>query len=250
MNRANAGKLTPSQEDYLEAIWRLVWKEGIVRVRDIADSLGVSMPSVIGALKTLAKRKLVEYHPHKYVTLSDRGMELAESISARHGMLRKFLTDVLDVEAELADTNACRLEHAVDEVVSRRLGYFVKFMSRSSNAKHWTEEFRVFCARQEAAEARRLNPAGAGKSSNRDKKEERTVVTLADIKPGQKGRILRMGGSAGTKRRLASVGIKSDSVVSVVRIAPLGDLIEVETAGRGLSLRREQAQGIVVERFT
>ncbi|HDY64776.1 MAG TPA: metal-dependent transcriptional regulator, partial [Phycisphaerae bacterium] len=49
-------KLTASQEDYLEAIWALIWKEGIARVGDIAEWLGVSTPSVIGALKTLAKR--------------------------------------------------------------------------------------------------------------------------------------------------------------------------------------------------
>ncbi len=73
-------KLTASQEDYLEAIWALIWKEGFARVGDIAEWLGVSTPSVIGALKTLAKRDLVEYSPHKYVTLSDVGMELAEKM--------------------------------------------------------------------------------------------------------------------------------------------------------------------------
>ena len=86
--------MTASQKDYLEAIWTLIWKEGIARVRHIADRPGVSMPSVSGKLKTPAERELVEYSRLKYVPLSDGGMVLAKKISARHGMLRKFLTDM------------------------------------------------------------------------------------------------------------------------------------------------------------
>ena len=72
MDRTIGKKLSASQEDYLEAIWALIWTEGIARVGDIADRLDVSTPSVTGALKSLAKHKLVEYTPHKYVTLTDR----------------------------------------------------------------------------------------------------------------------------------------------------------------------------------
>lgn len=240
-------KLTASQEDYLEAIWALIWKEGIARVHDIADRLGVSMPSVSGALKSLAKQELVEYTPHKYVILSDRGMELAGKISACHGMLRKFLTDVLGVEAELADSNACRIEHAVGEVVSRRLGYFVKFISDSPPAKQWREQFRAFCAKQEAAQPPAL-AATPGAEVSPDAKEK-GFVTLADIKPGQEARIVRLSGSAASGRRLTAMGVTPGSVVSVVRVAPLGDPIEVKAGQYSLSLRRAEARDVHVERL-
>ena len=231
-------KLSASQEDYLEAIWVLIWTEGGARVRDIADRLNVSTPSVVGALKALAKHDLVEYSPHKYVTLSDRGMELAQKVSARHEMLRKFLTDVLNVEYELADSNACRIEHAVDEVVSRRLDYFVEFVSQGASAEHLTKKFKGFCEQQELTEGD--GPPGAGGKGS---------VTLTDIKPGQKGKILRLGGSPVTGERLAEAGITRGSVVSVVRVAPLGNPIEIEVNGTRLAIRRTEAIDIEVERL-
>ena len=247
MSAAGERELTASQEDYLEAIWTLIWTEGVARVRDIADSLGVSMPSVTGALKTLVKHKLVEHRPHKYVTLSERGMELAERISARHAMLRKLLTDVLGVKAELADGNACRIEHAVDEVVSRRLSYFVEFILQGPRAAQWPQEFKAFCARQEAAEADRSRTTLAAGTSPDDAKAEETGMTLADVKPGQKARIVRVNATAATNRRLVVMGMTRNAVVSVVRIAPLGDPIEIKIRGYSLSLRKGQARGIAVE---
>ncbi len=234
-------KLTASQEDYLEAIWALIWKEGIARVGDIAEWLGVSTPSVIGALKTLAKRNLVEYSPHKYVTLSDLGMELAEKISARHEMLRKFLTNVLELDEKLADSNACRIEHAVDEVVSRRLGYFVEFISKSSQGKKWDEQFKAFCAQMQGT----VPPLS--EAVDPETRRKAIPMTLAEVKPGQDAKIVRINTTAATNRRLAVMGMTRDEVVSVVRIAPLGDPIEVKVRGYSLSLRKVQARGIEVE---
>ncbi len=238
MNTPTHGKLTASQEDYLEAIWALIWAEGVARVSDIADRLHVSMPSVTGALKTLAKRELAEYTPHKYVTLTDRGMELAERISARHKVLRKFLTDVLTVGNNIANSNACRIEHAVDEVVSERLRCFVEFLSQDAEASRLVEKFNDFCDRRERI--RGGGPCGSRKELH---------VTLADIKVGQKAKIARIGGLAATGRRLAGLGITRDSVLSVVRVAPLGDPIEIEVGGNTLAVRRAEAMDVEVEKM-
>jgi len=239
--------LTASQEDYLEAIWALIWKDGIARVRDIADRLAVSMPSVSGALKTLARQQLVEYSPHRYVTLTDRGMELAGKISARHGTLRKFLTDVLGVEADLADSNACRIEHAVDQVVLRRLGHLVEFMSDSPMTKRWPERFGTFCARRNAAARVATQPdPGAEPPPDAGRQD---LPTLADVKPGQKARIVRVDRPPGRARKLAAAGVSPGSVVRVARVAPLGDPIELRTRQHRLSLRRTEARDIPVERL-
>ena len=235
-------ELTASQEDYLEAIGTLIWGEGVARVRDIADRLDVSMPSVTGALKTLAKHGLVDYKPHRHVTLSDRGMKLAEEISARHLMLRRFLTEVLDVEEELADRNACRIEHAVDAVVSQKLNWFVEFISSSSHGKQWGEQFDEFCAEMQAAGTYSTKIKIQSGAARRKK-----AMTLADIKPGQKAKIVRIDTTAATNKRLAVMGMTRNEIISVIRIAPLGDPIEVKIRGYSLSLRKGQARGIEVE---
>jgi DtxR family Mn-dependent transcriptional regulator len=114
-------KLTASQEDYLETILYLVKTGKVARVRDIADRLGVGKPSVTAALKALGKRELVNYDPYQYITLTDRGQKVAEEISRKHAVLKDFMVDLLGVEPETADENACRMEHAVDQGVLRRL---------------------------------------------------------------------------------------------------------------------------------
>ena len=238
MNMAIDGKkLTASQEDYLEAIWTLIWNEGIARVRDIAKWLGVSTASVSEAMKTLADRKLVEHAPYKYVTLSDRGMMVAEKISARHKMLRKFLADVLNIKDEIANSNACRIEHAVDEVVSRRLRCFVEFLSQNAEASQLVEKFNDFCDRQERTTGN--SPCGR-KGSH---------ATLADIKPGQKAKIVRIDGSAAIGQRLGGAGIRPGSVVSVIRAALLGDPIEIAVDGNSLAVRKAEAIDVEVEKL-
>ena len=94
-------RLSPSLEDYLEAILHLVRRDRVARVRDIAKRLGIGMPSVTVALKALSQRKLVNYDPYQVITLTDHGREVAEEISRWHLVLRRFLTEVLGLDAFL-----------------------------------------------------------------------------------------------------------------------------------------------------
>lgn len=236
-------KLTASQEDYLEAIWTLVRNEGIARVCDIAEHMSVSMPSVTGALKTLAKHGLVDYKPHRYVTLSDCGTALAERVAARHGILRRFLTDILDVRESLAEANACRIEHAVDEDIAQRLGCFVEFLTEDGRLADWARAFRGFCAdRRDSEVCAGCRAAGADRATGPMQSE---AETLTQIKPGEKVRINRVGGANVAK--LLDMGLTRTTEVLLVRVARMGDPIEIEVDGRRLSLSKEDARGIEVE---
>lgn len=244
MSALGGGKLTASQEDYLEAIWALIRSEGVARVSDIAGHLSVSMPSVTGALKTLAKRGLVEYKPHRYVTLSDRGTALAERVTARHGILRRFLTDILEVGESLAEANACRIEHAVDQDVAQRLGCFVEFLTEDGRLEDWARAFRDFCAeRRDSHVCVGCKAADAGEPGGVEKPTPAT--TLAQVKPGRRARIVRVGGR--TVAGLLEIGLTRTAEVSVLRTGRMGDPIEVEVDGQQLSLGKDEADGIEVE---
>ena len=73
------------------------------------------------------------------------------------------------------------------------------------------------------------------------------IKTLGELRPGEKGRIIRVGGGKGVNRRLRDMGLVKGSEVEVERVAPLGDPIEVRIKGYHLALRREEAAGIRVE---
>jgi len=70
---------------------------------------------------------------------------------------------------------------------------------------------------------------------------------LHELKPGEKGRIVKVAGAGGVHRRLLDMGLVSGSEVEVERVAPLGDPIEIKIKGYHLSLRKEEASNIQVE---
>lgn len=72
-------------------------------------------------------------------------------------------------------------------------------------------------------------------------------VSLAELKPGTTGRVVSVGGEPAIRRRLREMGVVPGKEVKVVRVAPLGDPIDVELMGYHLSLRRAEAERVVVD---
>ncbi|MCC6547823.1 ferrous iron transport protein A [Candidatus Sumerlaeota bacterium] len=65
--------------------------------------------------------------------------------------------------------------------------------------------------------------------------------SLCDLEPGESARIVAVTSGNGIEQRLAEMGLTSGENVEVVRIAPLGDPIEIRIRGYHLSLRRSEA---------
>jgi DtxR family Mn-dependent transcriptional regulator len=112
--------MTQSLEDYLEMVGFLS-DEGEVRVTDIAARLGVSKPSVLTALKILEERGLLEHERYRSVTLTERGKEVAAEIRGRHDFLTSFLHDVLGVSLDIAEQDACKMEHVLSEETLKKM---------------------------------------------------------------------------------------------------------------------------------
>ncbi|MBJ6752384.1 MULTISPECIES: FeoA family protein [Geomonas] len=72
-------------------------------------------------------------------------------------------------------------------------------------------------------------------------------MNLAKLKPGQKGKITSIGSIGPLKRRLMDMGVLVGEDVKVLKVAPLGDPIEVSIKSYNLSLRKKEAEGIAVE---
>ena len=120
--------LSNSMEDYLEAISTLNQKKNYVRVKDIAKEMKVRMPSVTGALKTLTERNLVRHEKYEYVELTEEGTKIAEEIKRRHNLISKFLTHILKIDPEIAEKDACKIEHSVSPITVERLIKLVESM--------------------------------------------------------------------------------------------------------------------------
>ncbi len=119
---------TASMEDYLEAVAMLRSRGKAVRVKEISDALGVKMPSVTAALRKLSEEGLVEHERYGRVKLTVAGNRAARNVFHRHEVLRRFLTDVLDINPATARKDACRMEHSVSPATLERFSKFLAFV--------------------------------------------------------------------------------------------------------------------------
>ena len=76
---------------------------------------------------------------------------------------------------------------------------------------------------------------------------EMVIKPLSELEPSEKGRIVKVSGGRGIRRRLLDMGVVSGAMVEVQRVAPLGDPVEIRVKGYDLALRMEEAANIKVE---
>ena len=134
--------LTPAMEDYLEAIYNLGKEKRVVRVKNIAKRVGVKMPTVTNMLKALSKGGFIDYEKYEYLELTDKGIEVGREIHRRHKVFRNFLTDILKVDFEKANEEACKMEHAVSPSTMDRLIEFMEFtQSCPRTGSSWLDNF-------------------------------------------------------------------------------------------------------------
>lgn len=124
----NKTVLSESLEDYLEIILALEKANKVARVKDIAEKMGVLRGSVTGALKNLAEKDLINYEPYSFITLTKKGAVIAREITRRHSVIKNFLHNVLLLNDEKAEKNACRMEHAMDKAAIDRLVDFIDYI--------------------------------------------------------------------------------------------------------------------------
>ena len=128
-------KLSMASEDYLESIYRIRQEqtqdaaEGIRSV-DVAEQLGVSKASVSKALSTLKEAGMVEQMRYGRVRLTDEGEAYAKRVWRSHRILRSFLVGELGVESEVADEEACLLEHYLSQDTMDR---WCNYLERTGN---------------------------------------------------------------------------------------------------------------------
>lgn len=131
-NSSDVGK---SAEDYLESMVILKEKNGYIRSVDIAEYLGVTKPSVSNAMKRLREENYIEMNRSGFITLTEKGMEIADKIYTRHKKLTDFFT-ALGVDPQVAEDDACKIEHDIsDETFDAICNHIDKFSKANKTKK-------------------------------------------------------------------------------------------------------------------
>ncbi len=252
MVMTKAFTLTASLEDYLEAIFHIIAEKQAVRPKDIAKRLKVSNPSVTGALRSLADKELINYAPYDVISLTPTGKMAAKDVIRRHEVLSDFFVKVLAVEEADADKAACLMEHSIPRVILERFIQFAEFVEVCPRGgSKWIAGFNYHCDQGDTQEncekCISLTLEEVRQRRNRGGKKAMTILKLKDLKPGQKGKVLKINTRGETNKRIVEMGITIGAVVEVERVAPMGDPIDIKVKGYHLSLRKEETGGIEIE---
>lgn len=107
-------KIQESAENYLETILILGQKNGNVRSIDIAHELEFKKPSVSVAMKNLRENGYIRVDDNGFITLTESGRQIAETMYERHLLFSRWLMD-LGVNEKTAVEDACKMEHVLSQ---------------------------------------------------------------------------------------------------------------------------------------
>jgi len=125
-NMSESIVLTSSLEDYLETVYFLETENQDVRVTDIAIAMNLSKPSVNRAINTLKNAGLINHEHYGGLSLTTDGRKIAKNVAERHVLLKHFLIDLLEIDEEVAEKEACAMEHAVSQHTMEKLSDYLK----------------------------------------------------------------------------------------------------------------------------
>ncbi len=127
-------RLSPSLEDYLEALYSITQESGRARAGEVSRRLGVTKPSVNAAVKALAARGLLTYERYGDIALTPAGTASGREVAARHSLLKDFFVEVLAMRGDQAELDACRAEHALSRNALSRLQSLATFLRSPERA--------------------------------------------------------------------------------------------------------------------
>ncbi len=210
---------TATLEEYVEAIYKLAEK-GPVRPTLIAESVGVSGPTVTATLKRLESGGLIS-RVRGEVLLSAEGHTLALDIIRRHRISERFLVDVLGLSWDEAHEDACRLEHALSPRVLERLEAFLE------NPEVCPHGHPIPTAEGVVAQIQ--------------------AAPLCSFESGAVVRIVRVVEDDDTMLAyLGSMGMFPGAWVKVREVAPFRGPLTIEVDGKTYAIGREVADSVLV----
>ncbi len=220
LDQSNGAHHEPSEvvSRYLEAIYYMWSEKEPLRSSRLADWLGVSRPTVAIGLRRMTRDGLVRMNGRKEIELTPAGMSAAEAIVRRHRIMERWLTDALGLDWVTADAEAARLEHAVSDVVERRL---YEVLGRPSTCPHGNP---IPGYSEAAPREVRLSSLGAG--------DEVTVTRVSEVAEREAPPLLAY---------LHQRGLTPGRRLSVVEADAVGKTLRVTVEGRDVTLSYETA---------
>lgn len=130
-------------EEYLEIIYVLQKRDGFAKTGKISKEYDITPPSVTEMLQKLQKEGYVEYTKYRGARLTEPGLRIARKLMETHRIIADFL-EIIGVEREMAEIDACQLEHHVSIKTMKRLKDFVDFINGAPDRPRWIDHYHDY----------------------------------------------------------------------------------------------------------
>ncbi|HSW59030.1 MAG TPA: metal-dependent transcriptional regulator [Dehalococcoidales bacterium] len=234
---ADTSAVTPAMQDYLEAMLSLSESKDEIRVTDLAARLSIAKATVAQGIEHLKKHGLVLQEKYGPVELTASGKAMAVEVRWRHVKLKQFLTEVLNVDAKIAEKDACLMEHLVSQHTMNRLMHFLQ----STDCMNCAQDTNL----KTASDKDKLSEMPGSKEIN--SMETKPVRALNELKVGERGRVIRLTANPALRSRILDMGVTPGAEILMKGHAPMGDPVKVDVKGYQLTLRRDEAAQIYVK---
>ena len=216
-------ELSPTEEEYLEAIWHLEHRNMVAKTGDLSRSLNVTMGTTSNMIDHLEREDLLQHEHYRGVRLTQKGIEAATTIVRRHRLSERLLTDLLHFDWVRAHDAACKLEHGLSREV--------------------TDSIDVALGRPKTC------PHGNPVPTEEGVIVDEEGLTLGELKIGEKASVQRL-----TEEKtelllyLATLGLIPGAQVNVESKAPLNGPLMIRVGDHSHAISRDVANLIWVRK--
>ena len=222
--RSTDRPVTPTDEDYLKAIYSVQLDHEKASTSMIAGRLGFAPATVTGQLKKLAEQGWVTYSPYRGASLTSTGRAVAVEVVRHHRLIESFLAGVLGIPWDRVHDEAERLEHALSEYMEDRIDEYLGYPSADPHgAPIPTRDGAV-----DETDRLRLRELRVG--------DHATVVEVIDRDPG-------------LLVYLESIGLRPGTRIEVTAIEPYDELISVRLGDTSRTVGPASADQVIVRRL-
>lgn len=118
--------LTPSEEDYIEMIYRLTLENNKVQVKDIYAKLNIKPPSVTKMVKKLDNKNLINYKKYDNIELTSMGFRVGANLLNRHNTIKKFL-EIIGIKESIHEETET-MEHTINVETLVKIEELINFL--------------------------------------------------------------------------------------------------------------------------
>ena len=123
--------LTPSEEDYIEMIYRLTLENDKVQVKDISKKLNIKPPSVTKMIKKLDNKEILNYKRYDNIELTPLGLKVGEKLLSRHNTIREFL-GILGIKNSIHEETET-MEHTINVETLLKIEELINFFHENED---------------------------------------------------------------------------------------------------------------------